>query len=121
MEGIERDQTWVTGDASRYLLIKLYGIHLHKGCTLDERNEQIHNIILTRRMDNYNLPSVGLATKILPTAGADPGGGGWGGLVHPARAPPKIGKNMIFWRKIVIFHTKYPNNFRASLRSAHFF
>jgi hypothetical protein len=36
---------------------------------------------------------------------------------HPARAPPKIGKNMIFWRKIVIFHTKYPNNFRASLAS----
>ena len=25
---------------------------------------------------------------------------------HPARAPPKIGKNKIFWRKIVIFHTK---------------
>ena len=23
------------------------------------------------------------------------------------------GKNMIFWRKIVIFHTKYPKNFRA--------
>jgi hypothetical protein len=22
---------------------------------------------------------------------------------HPARATPKIGKNMIFWRKIVIF------------------
>jgi hypothetical protein len=37
------------------------------------------------------------------------------------RAPPKIGKNMIFWRKIVIVHTKYPNNFRASLRSAQFF
>jgi hypothetical protein len=35
--------------------------------------------------------------------------------------PPKIEKNMIFWRKIVIFHTKYPKNFRASLRSAHFF
>jgi hypothetical protein len=44
--------------------------------------------------------------------GADPGGGG---------APPKIGKNMIFWRKIVIFHTKYLNNFRASLRSAQIF
>jgi hypothetical protein len=29
---------------------------------------------------------------------------------------PKIGKNMIFWRKIVIFQTKYPKNFRASLR-----
>ena len=27
-------------------------------------------------------------------------------------------KNMIFWRKIVIFHTKYPKNVRASLRSA---
>ena len=27
-------------------------------------------------------------------------------------APPSaIGKNMIFWRKIVIFPTKYPNNF----------
>jgi hypothetical protein len=28
---------------------------------------------------------------------------------------PKIGKNMIFWRKIVIFHTKYLKKFRASL------
>ena len=37
-----------------------------------------------------------------------------------ARAP-KIGKNMIFWRKIVIFHTKYDKYFRASLRSAQFF
>jgi hypothetical protein len=42
----------------------------------------------------------------------DPGGGAPG-----ARPPPKIGKNMIFWRKIVIFHTKYPKNFRASLRN----
>ena len=50
--------------------------------------------------------------------GADPGGGG-----GPRRAPPppKIGKNMIFWRKIVISHTKYPKNFRASHRSAQFF
>jgi hypothetical protein len=37
-----------------------------------------------------------------------------GGTRH---APPKIGKNMIFWRKIVIFHTKYPKIFRASLRN----
>ena len=37
-------------------------------------------------------------------------------------APPSaIGNNMIFWRKIVIFHTKYPKTFRASLRSAQFF
>jgi hypothetical protein len=33
----------------------------------------------------------------------------------------KIGKNMIFGGKIVIFHTKYPKNVRASLRSAQFF
>ena len=45
-------------------------------------------------------------------SGADPGGGAPG-----ACPPPKIGKNMIFWRKIVIFHTNYPNNFRASLRN----
>ena len=31
-----------------------------------------------------------------------------------AHAPPKVGKNKIFWRKIVIFHTKYPNTFRTS-------
>jgi hypothetical protein len=30
-------------------------------------------------------------------------------------------KYMIFWRKTVIFHTKYPQNFRASLRSTQFF
>jgi hypothetical protein len=38
-----------------------------------------------------------------------------------SRDPPKIGKNMIFWRKIVIFHTKYPQHFHTSLRSAPFF
>jgi hypothetical protein len=43
-------------------------------------------------------------------------GGSMGGGV-----PPKIGKTMICWRKIVIFRTKYPKNFRDSLRSAQFF
>ena len=44
------------------------------------------------------------------------------GEAHPAPPPPppKIGKNMIFRRKIVIFHTKYPKMFRASLHSAQF-
>ena len=52
-------------------------------------------------------------TVIRHNTGADPGGG-----AHLARAPPKIGeKKMFFWRKIVIFHTKYPNIFRASLRN----
>ena len=46
--------------------------------------------------------------------GADPGGA-------PGARPPKVGKNMIFWRKIVIFHTKYPKDFRAYLRSVQFF
>ena len=36
---------------------------------------------------------------------------------HPARAPLKLEKNMIFWHKIVIFHRKYSTNFRASLRN----
>ena len=48
-------------------------------------------------------------------SGADPGG-------RTRRAPPplKLEKIWFFLRKIVIFHTKYPNNFRASLRSAQF-
>jgi hypothetical protein len=44
-------------------------------------------------------------------SGTDPEGGA------PGAPPPlKLEKNMIFLRKIVIFHTKYPNNFRVSLR-----
>ena len=40
------------------------------------------------------------------------GGGGAPGARPPP--PPKIGKNMIFlWRKIVIFHMKYPKISRA--------
>jgi hypothetical protein len=35
----------------------------------------------------------------------------------PGARPPKIGKHMIVWPKIVIFHTKYPTNFRPSLRN----
>ena len=49
-----------------------------------------------------------------PKSRADPGGA-------PGALPPKIGKDVIFLRKMVIFHTKYPKNFRASLRSAQFF
>ena len=44
-------------------------------------------------------------------------GGSSGGCVHPAHGPPppEIGKNIIFWRKIVIFTRNYPKNFRVSL------
>jgi hypothetical protein len=42
------------------------------------------------------------------------------GRIQGGRAP-KIEKNKIFLRKIVIFHTKYLKNVRASLRSAQFF
>jgi hypothetical protein len=43
-------------------------------------------------------------------------GGSRGGA--PGAGHPNIGKNMIFLRKIVTFHTKYPKNFRASPPSA---
>jgi hypothetical protein len=45
-----------------------------------------------------------------------------GGEGTPGASPyTKIGKNMTFWSKIVIFHKKYPKKFRASFRSAQFF
>ena len=53
-----------------------------------------------------------------PKSGVDPGG--WG-VAHSARFPPKIGKDMICLRKMVIFHTKYHKKIRAFLRSAQFF
>ena len=56
-----------------------------------------------------------MLTSTISFTGTDPGGGA------PGAHPPKIGNNMIFWRKIVIFHTKYPKIFRASLRSPQFF
>ena len=64
---------------------------------------------------------VQMTLVVYTISGADPGGGGGGGGGRTRRAPPKIGKNMIFWRIIVIFHTKYPRIFRASLRQAQFF
>ena len=49
------------------------------------------------------------------TAGADPGGA-------PGAHPPIIEqKNMIFWRKIVIFHTKYPKIFAPPSARRNFF
>jgi hypothetical protein len=42
---------------------------------------------------------------------ADPAGSA------PAARHPKIGENIYFWHKIVIFHTKYPKYFRAFLRN----
>jgi hypothetical protein len=48
--------------------------------------------------------------------------GGSRGEGRTRLAPPlNLEKNMTFWRKIVIFHTKYLKNFRASLRSVHLF
>jgi hypothetical protein len=40
------------------------------------------------------------------------------GRAHPAPAPLKLEKNMIFWRKIVIFHTKYKILFFSNFRGA---
>ena len=48
-------------------------------------------------------------------AGVDPAG-------RTRRAPPpKIGKDTIFWRKIVIFHTKYPKFFAPPSARRNFF
>jgi hypothetical protein len=57
------------------------------------------------------------STKEVFSAGADLGEGA------PDAPPTPLNwkKIWFFWRKIVIFHTKYPNNFRASLRSTLFF
>ena len=41
----------------------------------------------------------------------------YGPMRPPPPPPPKIGKYMIFWRKIMIFHTKYLSKFCASLRN----
>jgi hypothetical protein len=48
--------------------------------------------------------------ETVQTQGRIQGGGA------PGARPPKIGQNKNIWCKIVIFHTKYPKNFRASLR-----
>ena len=50
-----------------------------------------------------NPRSTTLETSALTITGSDPG-------AHPAPPPPKIGKNMIFWRKIVIFSHNIPQN-----------
>jgi hypothetical protein len=43
--------------------------------------------------------------------------GGSRGGAPGARPPLKLEFFLFFWGKIVIFYTKYPNNFRASLRN----
>ena len=68
------------------------------------------NMYTQDRLNNIIGPRENQCTGVLPR-GRSRG-------AHPARAPPKIEKKM---RKIVIFHTKYPKHFRASLRSAQFF
>jgi hypothetical protein len=56
-------------------------------------------------------PNLELFIEKTSSTGADPEGGA------PGARPPKIGKNMIFWRKIVIFHTKYPKVHPPNLKS----
>ena len=63
-----------------------------------------YSVSSTNKNDRHDIAEILLKVS-LDTRGGSRGGG------------PKIEKNMIFWRKIVIFHTKYPNNFRASLRN----
>jgi hypothetical protein len=75
--------------------------------------ESVHR---ARRYLRFALFFVVLVKVTTARTGAGPGGRTR--LSPPP--PPEIGKYMIFWRKIVIFHRKYPKNVRASLRSAQF-
>ena len=74
-------------------------------------HEQIssHNVELSTCWIKYTSPWSGFKlTMYMYTLVMIQGGG------HLARTPPlppKIGKNMIFLHKIMIFHTKYPNFF----------
>jgi hypothetical protein len=65
-----------------------------------------------RRMIDFNAVMIklhgglyqsGITDDVHPQGRIQGGGGG-----APGAHPPKIGKNKICWRKIVIFHTKYP-------------
>jgi hypothetical protein len=79
-----------------------------------------HSVTLKCPQCSIKMPTVIVNDKIIIT-GADPRGGGRIRRAPPPPPPLKLEKNMIFWRKIVIFHTNYPKNVRASLRSAQFF
>jgi hypothetical protein len=57
-------------------------------------------IITTKLLGRYLCHGGLLVSDCILYTGADPGGGG-----PPGARPPKIGKNMIVWRKIMIFHT----------------
>jgi hypothetical protein len=82
----------------------------------------INPFIYVDKYDRTQKKSLDTIGEVLEPLCRQLSGGGSRGDAPGARPPPpKIGKNMIFWRKIVVFHTKYPNNFRASLRSAQFF
>ena len=102
----------------------LYRVHLNGVRTLGadctgSYKTNYHTITVTTVPNQLNLGVIlqYLITTIFNQTGTDSGGGG-----RTRRAPLlKLEKNMIFWRKIVIFHTKYPKSFRASLRSAQFF
>ena len=84
------------------------------------RSLQERSLDIGRALKSVNLiqSSVDCRENIEP--GADAGGERTRCAPPPPPPPAKIGKNMIFWRKIVIFHTKHPKNVLASLRSAKF-
>ena len=84
-------------DASKYASI-IHHIHVLQISTntsfITETGSTISN-------DQYNLSKRTTNSR-----------GGFGGGAHPARPPHlKLEKIWFFWRKIVIFHMKYPKNF----------
>jgi hypothetical protein len=74
----------------------------------DKPHRVIHYLVTDAGSDKPHRPRV---IHYLVTRGGSRGG------TPGVPPPPKIGMNMIFLCIIVIFHTKYPKIFRASLRN----
>ena len=72
------------------------------------------NVIMLYRIVNH-LITISPQPYIIPRQGRIQRG------AHPARAPPKIGKNKIFWRKIVIFTRNTPQIFAPPSAWRNFF
>jgi hypothetical protein len=66
-------------------------------------------------MSNIRIQKLFIFSLLISPFSIDPWQGRIQGGAHPARAPLKLEENIIFWRKIVIFHTKYPKIFAPPL------
>ena len=78
-------------------------------CNLTAQIELVQDKLIYFVLSDKNLHG-SVLLQVITITGADPG-----------RGTLKLEKNMIFLCKFVIFHTKYLQNFQASLRSPQLF